>query len=73
MVTIELVSIDTKEIIDSGLYGHNFIIPRLHEKITYKGITYELINIIHEFIGMGSVLQTNKITLEVVELNNEEE
>lgn len=73
MVAIELVSIDTEETIDSGLCGHNFVIPRIHEKITHKGITYELINIIHEFIGMGSVLQTNKITLEVVELNNEEE
>lgn len=68
MVTIELVSIDTEETIDSGLYGHSFVIPRIHEKILHKGKLYELIDIAHEFIGMGSVLQTSKIKLKVKEL-----
>lgn len=36
VITIELILADTKEVIDRGLYGHNFLIPRLYEKIAYK-------------------------------------
>ena len=66
MIKISIVNVSTSEEIASGLYGHSFIIPRIGEVIHYKSCEYELVDVEHEFIGVGSILQSSKIILKVL-------
>mgnify|MGYP007099470151 FL=1 len=65
MTTVEIIDMDNNEQIVNGLFGHSFTIPRIGEKISCLDNKYRVVNIEHELICVGSILQTNKVTLEV--------
>lgn len=65
MTTVEIIDMDNNERIVNGLFGHSFTIPRIGEKISCLDNKYRIVNIEHELICVGSILQTNKVTLEV--------
>lgn len=65
MTTVEIIDMDNNERIVNGLFSHSFTIPRIGEKISCLDKKYRVVNIEHELICVGSILQTNKVTLEV--------
>lgn len=70
MTTVEIIDKHSKETIVNGLFGHSFTIPRIGEKISCLDKIYKVIDINHELICVGSILQTNKVTLKVIEVQD---
>lgn len=70
MTTVEIIDMDNNEQIVNGLFGHSFTIPRIGERLSCLDKKYRVVNVEHELICVGSILQTNKVTLEVKEISD---
>lgn len=70
MTTIEIIDKNSKEQVVNGLFGHSLSLPRIGEKITCLDKEYKIVGIEHELIGVGSILQTSKVTIEVKEISD---
>ncbi len=70
MTTVDILNTDNKQVVN-GLFGHSFTIPKIGEKVFYLDKEYKVIDVKHELICVGSIIQTDKVTLIVNEIRHD--
>ncbi len=70
MTTVDILNTDNEQVVN-GLFGHSFTIPKIGEKVLYLDKEYKVIDVKHELICVGSIMQTNKVILIVNEIRRD--